>query len=136
MNRSFGAARRRCVRLFAAAALAAGVAGCGSGGGAAPVPAPPAAQRDAVDLKLDEFERHVGAIDLIFRDIDTVPPADAARKSVAADEHITAMGEIVNALKTVPTTDAQNERFARLLPRAQAHMKKNVEVSRRLRGGP
>ncbi len=88
-----------------------------------------------MDAKLDEFERHLEAIDLIFRDIDAVPPADAARKSVAADEHITAMGDIVNALKTVATTDAQNGRFARLLPRAQAHMKKNVEVSRRLRGG-
>ena len=44
------------------------------------------------------------------------------------------VGAIVNALKTVSTTDAQNDRFARLLPRAQAHMKKNVEVSRRLKG--
>jgi hypothetical protein len=33
-----------------------------------------------VDGKLDEFERHLGAIDLVFRDIDTVPPADAARR--------------------------------------------------------
>lgn len=76
------------------------------------------------------------AIDRTVRDIDTVPPADAARKSVAADEYISAMGEVVNALKTVPTTDAQNERFARPLPRAQAHRRKNAEVSRRLRGGP
>lgn len=135
MNRIFEAPGRRCAWLFATVAFAVSVVGCGSGGGA-PAPAAPAAPRDAVDAKLDEFERHLEAIDLIFRDIDTVPPADAARKSVAADEHITAMGEIVNALKTVATTDAQNGRFARLLPRAQAHMKKNVEVSRRLRGGP
>lgn len=135
MNGIFEAARRRCVRLFVVA-LAAGAAGCGSGGGAAPAPAPSAPPRDAVDAKLDEFERHLEAIDLIFRDIDTVPPADAVRKSVAADEHITAMGAIVNALKTATTTDAQNDRFARLLPRAQAHMKKNVDVSQRLKGRP
>jgi hypothetical protein len=134
MNQNFRAARRQRAHLSAVVMFAWCVAGCGPSG--VPAPAPPPSPRDAVDAKLDEFERHLDAIDLIFRDIDTVPPADAARKSVAADEHITAMGAIVNSLKTAATTDAQNDRFARLLPRAQAHMKKNVEVSRRLKGGP
>lgn len=114
--------------------LAGTVTGCGSGGGGAPAPAAPAAPRNEVDAKLDEFERHLDATDLVFKDIDAAPPAEAARKSVAADAHITAMGDIVNSLKTAATTPEQDQRFARLLPRAQAQMRKNVEVSRRLRG--
>jgi hypothetical protein len=126
----------KAVRFAVVWAVVAAAAGCGSGGGGAPAPAPPAAPRNEVDAKLDEFERHLDAIDLVFKDIDAAPPAEAARKSVAADAHITAMGDIVNSLKTVATTPEQDKRFAQLLPRAQAHMRKNVEISRRLKGGP
>ncbi len=63
-----------------------------------------------------------------------MPPEQAAEKSVAAHAHINAMGSIVNSLKTSAATPEQESRFQGLMARADAHMRKNLELSARLRG--